>query len=149
MIDYSKLQIEVIKNLCCKGKGITNKFCCTDDGILLTDSDGTTAVLIPKDKFLLDTSKFVSNELKSLKDLIKDDTTQCIDNGLEKFIKPGLTAHIFTYGDKEFYVNNKKLKTIGYDKSIYTVKTNIDKKYSPLQFYIDDRFIGMICPIKP
>ena len=149
MIDYSKLQIEVIKNLCCKDKGITNKFCYTDDGILLTDSDGTMAVLIPEDKFILDTSKFVFNELKGLKDIIREDVIQCVDNGLEKFIKPGLTAHIFTYGDKEFYVNNKKLKTIGYDKSIYTVKTNIDKKYSPLQFYIDDRFIGMICPIKP
>ena len=72
MIDYSKLQIEVIKNLLSKGKSVTNKFCYTDDGILLTDSDGVTAILIPKDKFILDTSKFVSNELKSLKDLIKD-----------------------------------------------------------------------------
>ena len=149
MIDYSKLQIEVIKNLCCKGKGITNKFCYTDNGILLTGSDGTTAILIPEDKFILDTSKFIFNELKSLKDLIKEDVTQCVDNGLEKFINPGLTAHIFTYDDKEFYVNSKKLKTIGYDKSIYTVKTDISKKYSPLQFYIDDRFIGMICTIKP
>ena len=149
MIDYSKLQIEVIKNLCCKGKGITNKFCYTDNGILLTDSDSATAILIPKDKFILDTSKFVFNELKSLKDLIKDDVIQCVDNGLEKFIKPGLTAHIFTYDNKVFYVNSKKLKTIGYDKSVYTVKTDISKKYSPLQFYIDDRFIGMICPIRP
>ena len=149
MIDYSKLQIEIIKNLCCKGKGITNKFCYTDNGILLTDSDGATAVLIPKDKFILDTSKFVSNELKGLKDLIKDDVMQCVDNGFEKFIKPGLTAHIFTYDDKEFYVDSKKLKTIGYDKSIYTVKTDISKKYPPIQFYIDDRFIGMICPIRP
>ena len=149
MIDYSKLQIEVIKNLCCKGKGIANKFCYTDNGILLTDSDGTMAVLIPEDKFILDTNKSVFNEIKGLKDLIKEDVTQCVDNGLEKFIKPGLTAHIFTYDDKEFYVNSKKLKTIGYDKSIYTVKTNIDKKYSPLQFYIDDRFVGMICPIRP
>lgn len=149
MIDYSKLQIEVIKNLCCKDKGITNRFCYTDNGILLTDSDATTVILIPKDKFILDTSKFVSNELKSLKDLIKEYATQCIDNGLEKFIKPGLTAHIFTYDDKEFYVNSKKLKTIGYDKSIYTVKTDISKKYPTLQFYIDDRFIGMICPIRP
>ena len=147
MIDYSKLQIEVIKNLC-KGN-LTNKFCYTDDGILLTDSDGTMAVLIPEDKFILDTSKFVFNELKSLKDIIKDDVIQCVDNGLEKFIKPGLTAHIFTYDDKEFYINSKKLKTIGYDKSIYTVKTDISKKYPPLQFYIDDRFIGMICPIRP
>ena len=149
MIDYSKLQIEVIKNLLCKGKSVTNKFCYTDNGILLTDSDGTMAILIPKDKFILDTSKFVSNELKSLKDLIKEDVTQCVDNGFEKFIKPGLTAHIFTYDDKEFYINSKKLKTIGYDKSVYTVKTNIDKNFSPLQFYIDDRFIGMICPIRP
>ena len=149
MIDYSKLQIEIIKNLCCKGKGITNRFCYTDNGILLTDSDGTTAVLIPEDKFILDTSKFVSNELKGLKDLIKEDVIQCIDNGLEKFIKPGLTAHIFTYDDKEFYVDNKKLKIIGYDKSIHTVKTDISQKYPPLQFYIDDRFVGMICPIRP
>ena len=149
MIDYSKLQIEIIKNLCCKGKGMTNKFCYTDNGVLLTDSDGTMAVLIPEDKFILDTNKSVFNEIKGLKDLIKEDVTQCVDNGLEKFIKPGLTAHIFTYDDKEFYVNSKKLKTIGYDKSIYTVKTNIDKKYSPLQFYIDDRFVGMICPIRP
>ena len=149
MIDYSKLQIEVIKNLCCKGKGITNRFYYTDDGILLTDSDGTTAILIPEYKFILDTSKFVFNELKSLKDLIKDDVIQCVDNGLEKFIKPGLTAHIFTYDDKEFYINSKKLKTIGYDKSVYTVKTNIDKNFSPLQFYIDDRFVGKIFPIRP
>ena len=149
MIDYSKLQIEVIKNLCCKGKGITNRFCYTDNGILLTDSAVATAVLIPKDKFILDTSKFVSNELKSLKDLIRDDAIQCVDNGLEKFIKPGVTAHIFTYDDKEFYVDSKKLKIIGYDKSIYTVKTDISKKYPPLQFYIDDRFVGMICPISP
>ena len=149
MVDYSKLQIEVIKNLCCKGKEITNKFCYTDNGILLTDSAGTTAVLIPKDKFILDTSKFIFNELKSLKDIIKDDTIQCVDNGLEKFIKPGLTAHIFKYDDKDFYVDSKKLKIIGYDKSVYTVKTKIDKKYLPLQFYIDDRFVGMICPIKP
>ena len=149
MIDYSKLQIEVIKNLCCKCKGIRNRFCYTDSGILLTDSDGTTAILIPEDKFILDTSKFVFNELKSLKDLIKDDAIQCVDNELEKFIKPGLTAHIFTYDDKEFYVDSKKLKIIGYDKSIYTVKTDISKKYSPLQFYIDDRFIGMICQIRP
>ena len=149
MIDYSKLQIEVIKNLCCKDKGITNRFCYTDNGTLLTDSDGTMAVLIPRDKFILDTSKFVSNELKSLKDIIKEDVIQCVDNGLEKFIKPGLMAHIFTYGDKEFYINSKKLKTIGYDKSVYTVKTDISKKYQPLQFYIDDRFIGMICPIRP
>ena len=149
MIDYSKLQIEVIKNLCCKDKGITNKFCYTDDGVLLTDSDGTTAILIPEDKFILDISKFVFNELKSLKDIIKDNAVQCVDNGLEKFIKPGLTAHIFTYDDKEFYVDSKKLKLLGYDPTIYTVKTNIDKKYSPLQFYIDDRFIGMICPIRP
>ena len=147
MIDYSKLQIEVIKNLC-KGS-LTNKFCYTDNGVLLTDSDVATAVLIPKDKFILDTSKFVSNELKGLKDLIKEDVIQCIDNGLEKFIKPGLTAHIFTYDDKEFYVDNKKLKIIGYDKSIYTVKIDISKKYPTLQFYIDDRFIGMICPIRP
>lgn len=149
MIDYSKLQIEVIKNLCCKGKGISNKFCYTDNGILLTDSNGVMAVLIPKEKFILDTSKFVFNELKSLKDLIKDDVLECVDNGLEKFIKPGLTAHIFTYDDKEFYVDSKKLKTIGYDKSVYTVKTDISKKYQPLQFYIDDRFVGMICPIRP
>ena len=149
MIDYSKLQIEVIKNLLCKGKSVKNKFCYTDNGILLTDSDAATAVLIPEDKFILDTSKFVFNELKSLKDLIKEDVVQCFDNGLEKFIKPGLTAHIFTYDDKEFYVDSKKLKTIGYDKSIYTVKTDISGKYSPLQFYIDDRFVGMICPIRP
>ena len=149
MIDYSKLQIEVIKNYLCKSKGVTNKFCYTDNGILLTDANATTAVLIPEDKFILDTSKFAFNELKSLKDLIKDDVIQCADNGLEKFIKPGLTAHIFTYDDKEFYVDSKKLKLLGYDKSVYTVKTNIDKKYSPLQFYIDDRFVGMICPIKP
>ena len=147
MIDYSKLQIEVIKNLLCKGK--TNAFCYTDDGILLTDSDGTTAVLIPEDKFFLDTSKFVSNELKTLKDLIEKDVIQCVDNGLEKFINPGLTAHIFKYDDKEFYVNSKKLKLLGYDPTIYTVKTNIYKKYSPLQFYIDDKFVGMICPIRP
>ena len=106
-------------------------------------------MLIPKDKFILDTSKFIFNELKSLKDIIKDDTIQCVDNGLEKFIKPGLTAHIFKYDDKDFYVDSKKLKIIGYDKSVYTVKTKIDKKYLPLQFYIDDRFVGMICPIKP
>ena len=147
MIDYSKLQIEVIKNLC-RGN-LTNKFCYTDNGTLLTDSNGTMAVLIPEYKFFLDTSKFVSNELKSLKDLIKENVVQCIDNGLEKFIKPGLTAHIFTYDDKEFYVDSKKLKIIGYDKSVYTVRTDISKKYSPLQFYIDDRFIGMICPIRP
>ena len=113
MIDYSKLQIDVIKNLLSKGKSVTNKFCYTDNGILLTDSDCTTAVLIPKDKFILDTSKFVFNELKSLKDIIKDDAIQCVDNGFEKFIKPGLTAHIFTYEDKEFYVDSKKLKIIG------------------------------------
>ena len=147
MIDYSKLQIEVIKNLC-RGN-LTNKFWYTDNGTLLTDSNGTMAVLIPEYKFFLDTSKFVSNELKSLKDLIKENVVQCIDNGLEKFIKPGLTAHIFTYDDKEFYVDSKKLKIIGYDKSVYTVRTDISKKYSPLQFYIDDRFIGMICPIRP
>ena len=147
MIDYSKLQIEVIKNLC-RGN-LTNKFCYTDNGTLLTDSNGTMAVLIPEYKFFLDTSKFVSNELKSLKDLIKENVVQCIDNGLEKFIKPGLTSHIFTYDDKEFYVDSKKLKIIGYDKSVYTVRTDISKKYSPLQFYIDDRFIGMICPIRP
>ena len=149
MIDYSKLQIEIVKNYIRKGKSLTNKFCYTDDGILLTDSDGATAVLIPKDKFILDTSKIFYNDLRSLKDLVKKDVTQCVDNGLEKFIKPGLTAHIFTYDDKEFYVNSKKLKTIGYDKYIYTVKTDISKKYPPLQFYIDDRFIGMICPIRP
>ena len=147
MIDYSKLQIEVIKNLC-KGN-LTNKFCYTDNGILLTDSCGTMAILIPEYKFILDTSKFVSNELKGLKDLIKEDVIQCVDNGLEKFIKPGLTAHIFTDDDKEFYVDSKKLKIIGYDKSIYTVKTDISKKYPPLQFYIDDRFVGVICPIRP
>lgn len=149
MIDYSKLQIEIVKNYLCKGKSLTNKFCYTDNGILLTDSDVSSAVSIPKDKFILDTSKFVSNELKSLKDIIKDDVIECADNGLEKFIKPGLTAHIFTCDNKEFYVNSKKLKTIGYDKSVYTVKTDISKKYPPLQFYIDDRFIGMICPIRP
>ena len=147
MIDYSKLQIEVIKNLC-KGN-LTNKFCYSDNGILLTDLDGTMAVLIPKDKFILDTSKFAFNELKGLKDIIKDDVIECVDNGLEKFIRPGLTAHIFSYNGKEFYVNSKKLKTIGYDKSVYTVKTDISKKYPPLQFYIDDRFVGMICPIRP
>ena len=147
MIDYSKLQIEVIKNLC-KGN-LTNKFCYTDNGIVLTDLDGTMAVLIPKDKFILDTSKFAFNELKGLKDIIKDDVIECVDNGLEKFIRPGLTAHIFSYNGKEFYVNSKKLKTIGYDKSVYTVKTDISKKYPPLQFYIDDRFVGMICPIRP
>lgn len=149
MIDYSKLQIEIVKNYLRKGKSLSNKFCYTDNGILLTDSDGATAVLIPEDKFILDTSKFVYNDLKSLKDLIKEDVIQCVDNGLEKFIKPGLTAHIFKYDDKDFYVDSKKLKIIGYDKSVYTVKTNIDKKYSPLQFYIDDRFVGMICPIRP
>ena len=68
MIDYSKLQIETIKNLLCKGKSATNKFCYTDNGILLTDSVGTMAVLIPNDKFFLDTSKFVFNELKGLKE---------------------------------------------------------------------------------
>lgn len=146
MIDYSKLQIEVVKNLC-KGK-IKNRFCYTDDGILLTDSDTSTVVLIPQEKFILDTSKFAFKELKFLKDIIKDDGIECADNGFEKFIKPGLTAHIFTYGAKEFYINSKKLKTIGYDKSIYTVKTDISKKYQPLQFYIDDRFVGMICPIR-
>ena len=149
MIDYSKLQIEIIKNYLRKGKSLTNKFCYIDNGTLLTDSDGTMAVLIPKDKFILDTSKFVFNELKGLKDLIKEDVIQCVDNGLEKFIKPGLTAHIFTYDDREFFVNSKKLKTIGYDKSVYTVKVDISKKYSPLQFYIDDRFIGIICQIRP
>ena len=149
MIDYSKLQIEVIKNYLCKGKGITNRFCYKDNGILLTDLDSTIAILIPEDKFILDTSKFISNELKSLKDLIKENATQCVDNGLEKFIKPGLTAHIFTYDDKEFYVDSKKLKLLGYDSTIYTVKTDISKKYQPLQFYIDDRFVGMICPIRP
>lgn len=147
MIDYSKLQIEVIKNLC--KRSLTNKFCYTDNGILLTDSNNTMAVLIPKEKFILDTSKFVFNELKGLKDIIKDDVIECVDNGLEKFIKPGLTAHIFTYDDKEFYVDSKKLKTIGYDKSVYTVKTDISKKYPPLQFYIDDRFVSIICPIRP
>ena len=149
MIDYSKLQIEVIKNYLCKSKGITNKFCYTDNGILLTDANGTTAVLIPKDKFILDTSKSDFNELKSLKDLIEDDVIECVDNGLEKFIKPGLTAHIFTYDDKEFYVDSKKLKLLGYDPSIYTVKTNTSKKYPTLQFYIDDKFVGMTCLIRP
>ena len=147
MIDYSKLQIEVIKNYLCKS--VTNRFCYTDDGILLTDSDGVMVVLIPKDKFILDTSKFAFNEFKSLKDIVKEDIIQCVDNGLEKFIKPGVTAHIFTYDDKEFYVNSKKLKLLGYDPTIYTVKTDISKKYPPLQFYIDDRFVGIICPIKP
>ena len=142
MIDYSKLQIEVIKNLC-KGE-ITNKFCYTDNGVLLTDSGGTIAVLIPKDKFILSTNKFLFNELKGLKDLIKDDAIECADSGIEKFIKPWLTTHIFKYDDKEFYVDS-----IGYDKSIYTVKTDISKKYPPLQFYIDDRFVGMICSIRP
>ena len=148
MIDYSKLQIEVIKNLCA-GKSVTNRFCYTDDGILLTDTDGTMALLIPKDKFILSTNKFLSNELKGLKDLIKDDAIECAGGDIGKFIKPGLTALIFTYGDKEFYIDSKKLKTIGYDKSIYTVKTDISKKYPPLQFYIDDRFVGMILPIRP
>lgn len=148
MIDYSKLQIGVIKNLCA-GKSVTNKFCYTDNGVLLTDTDNTMVVLIPQDKFILNTNKFVSSELKSLKDLIKDNAIECADIGLEKFIKPGLTAHIFKYDDKEFYIDSKKLKAIGYDKSIYTVKTDISKKYLPLQFYIDDRFVGMICPIRP
>lgn len=76
----------------------------------MTDTDSTMAVLIPKEKFILDTNKFISNEFKSLKNMIKDDAVECIDNGLEKFIKPGLTVHIFTYDDKEFYVNSKKLK---------------------------------------
>ena len=143
MIDYSKLQIEIIKNLC-KDKTITNKFCYTDNGIMLTNSDCTIAVLIPEDKFILDTNKFVFNELKALKDLIKEDVVECVDNGLEKFIKPGLTAHIFEFDDKEFYIDSKKLKIIGYDKSVYTVKADIRKKYSTLQFYIDDRFIGVI-----
>ena len=147
MIDYSKLQIEVIKNLC-KGN-LTNKFCYTDNEIYLTDKTNALFVAIPKDKFILDTSKFAFNEVKGLKDLIKDDVVECIDNGLEKFIKPGLTAHIFTYDNKEFYVDSKKLKLLGYDASIYTVKTDPSKKYQPLQLYIDDRFVGMICPIKP
>lgn len=32
MIDYSKLQIEIVKNYL--RKGVTNKFCYTDNGVL-------------------------------------------------------------------------------------------------------------------
>ena len=150
MIDYSKLQIEIIKNLC-KDKPITNRFCYHNDRVLLTDSHTTLMVAIPREKFIINTKGdcLCRNEVKGLALLIENDTKQLYDTGIDKFIKPGLTAHIFKYNNKEFYVNSKKLKTIGYDKSVYTVKTNIGKKYPPLQFYIDDRFVGIICQIKP
>lgn len=150
MIDYSKLQIEIIKDLC-KGKPITNKFCYHNDKVLLTDSDNTLMVAIPRDKFIINTKGdcLCKNEAKGLALLIEKDIKQLYDTDIDKFIRPGLTAHIFKYDNKEFYVDSKKLKLLGYDPSIYTVKTNTSKKYSTLQFYIDDRFVGMICPIKP
>lgn len=150
MIDYSKLQIEIIKDLC-KGKPITNKFCYHNDKVLLTDSDNTLMVAIPRNKFIINTKGdcLCRNENDAIWLLINKDVKQLYDTNIDKFIRPGLTAHIFKYNNKEFYVDSKKLKKIGYDKSVYTVKTNISKKYPPLQFYIDDRFVGMICPIKP
>ena len=150
MIDYSKLQIEIIKDLC-KGKPITNKFCYHNDKVLLTDSDNTLMVAIPRNKFIINTKGdcLCRNESTAIALLFDEDVKQLYDTGIDKFIRPGLTSHIFKYNNKEFYVDSKKLKTIGYDKSVYTVKTNINKKYQPLQFYIDDKFVGMICPIKP
>lgn len=150
MIDYSKLQIEIVKN-CVKSIPITNKFCYHNDKVLLTDSDCTLMVAIPRDKFIINTKGdcLCRNETKGLALLIDKETKQLYDTNIDKFIRPGLTVHIFKYNNKEFYVDSKKLKTIGYDKSIYTVKTDISKKYPPLQFYIDDRFVGIICPIKP
>ena len=150
MIDYSKLQIEIVKN-CVKSIPITNKFCYYNDKVLLTDSDNTLLVAIPRNKFIINTKgdclcRNVNNGLALLFD---KNTNQLYDTGIDKFIKPGLTVHIFKYNNKEFYVDSKKLKTIGYDKSVYTVKADISKKYSPLQFYIDDRFVAMICPIRP
>ena len=54
MIDYSKLQIEIIKNLC-KDKPITNRFCYHNDKVLLTDSDCTLMVAIPRENFIINT----------------------------------------------------------------------------------------------
>ena len=149
MIDYSKLQIEIIKDLC-KGKPITNQFCYHNDKVLLTNSDTTLMVAIPRNKFIIDTKGdyLCRNKNDALALLIDENTNQVYDTDIDKFINPGLTAHIFKYDNKEFYVNSKKLKTIGYDKSIYTVKVDISKKYRPLQLYIDDGFVGMICPIR-
>lgn len=150
MIDYSKLQIEIIKDLC-KGKPITNKFCYHNDKVLLTDSDNTLVVAIPRNKFIINTKGdcLCRNESAAITLLFDNDVKKLYDTDIDKFIRPGLTAHIFKYNNKEFYVDGKKLKKVGYDKSIYTVKTNTNKKYSPLQFYIDDRFVGMICQIRP
>lgn len=150
MIDYSKLQIEIIKDLC-KGKPITNKFCYHNDKVLLTDSDNTLVVAIPINKFIINTKGdcLCRNETTAITSLFDNDVKQLYDTDIDKFIRPGLTARIFKYNNKEFYVDGKKLKKVGYDKSIYTVKTNTNKKYSPLQFYIDDRFVGMICQIRP
>ena len=150
MIDYSKLQVKIVKN-CVKGIPITNKFCYHNDKVLLTDCDNTLMVAIPRDKFIINTRGdcLCRNEYKNLALLIDKETKQLYDTDIDKSTRQGLTAHIFKYNNKEFYINSKKLKIIGYDKSIYTVKTDISKKYPPLQFYIDDRFIGMICPIRP
>ena len=150
MIDYSKLQIEIVKNLC-RSIPINNKFCYHNDKVLLTDSDNTLIVAIPRDKFIINTKGdcLCRNEIKGLALLIDKETKQLYDTGIDKFIRSGLTAHIFKYNNKEFYVDSEKLKAIGYDRSVYTVKADISKTYQPLQFYIDDRFVGMICPIRP
>ena len=85
MIDYSKLQIEIIKNLC-KSIPITNKFCYHNDKVLLTDCDNTLMVAIPRGKFIINTKGdcLCRNENKGLALLIDKETKQLYDAGYRR-----------------------------------------------------------------
>ena len=61
MIDYSKLQVQILKDLC-MDKKITNVYSVNDDSVYLSDSHGYMFVKIPKNKFILDINKFGKRE---------------------------------------------------------------------------------------
>ena len=148
MIDYSKLQIEIVKNYC-KGKKIINFYSIGNGYVILTDPYGDMFIKIPSDKFILDVNKFVKRESKNFEDLfITTDKAEILtDTLLSRFSKSfNKTYRVFIYQEKYFYIDEKLLEIIGYNPSTYRVEYDINKKYLFLLFYIDDKLIGGIAP---
>ena len=149
MIDYSKLQVQILKDLCRDGK-ITNIYSVSDDSVYLSDSHGYMFVKIPKNKFILDISKLRKSECNGFENCYINYTNfeNAIDTYTVKFSNSTIknrVCRIFLCKGKECYVDEKLLKIIGYS-SDYTVK-KIPNKKGILLFYVENKLIGGIMPV--
>ena len=149
MIDYSKLQVQILKDLC-RDEKITNIYSVNDNSVYLSDSHGYMFVKIPNNKFILDINKLRKRECNGFEKVyinytnfenVTDTYTLKFSNSVIK----NRTCRVFLCKGKECYVDEKLLKIIGYS-SDYIVK-RIPNKKGILLFYVDDKLIGGIMPV--